>query len=157
LPSRDHRRQQRQILELDDLLQAYGSEMYAQVSEADWACVKVDGKIYAVPNNKEKAQGYGIAMVTSVLDALNYDVANLKTEDDLTELLRLVKANFPDMYPLVSDNGERATPSTVGTTWAATTACWKTALPTARPSSTGPKRTRTARSSSSVTPGPRKG
>ncbi len=95
-----------QILDLDDLLKEYGGDMYAQVSEADWACVKVDGKIYAVPNNKEKAQGYGIAMVSSVLDALNYDVSNLKTEDDLTELFRLVKENYPDMYPLVSDNGE---------------------------------------------------
>ena len=95
-----------QILALDDLLATSGSDMLNLISDEDWACVTVGGKIYAVPNNKEKAQGFGIAMVTSVLDALNYDVNDLKTVDDLTELFRQVKQAYPEMYPLVSDNGE---------------------------------------------------
>jgi putative aldouronate transport system substrate-binding protein len=94
-----------QLVPLTDLLNEYGQDILADISDEDWACCMADGEIYGVRNNKELACGYGVAMATSVLDELGYDVSTIKTEADLTELLRLVKENYPDMYPIVSDNG----------------------------------------------------
>ena len=50
-----------QILDLTDLLEEYGQGIRSQVTEGEWSCVTFDGKIYSVPNNKEKAQGFGMA------------------------------------------------------------------------------------------------
>ena len=95
-----------QILELDKLLAEYGKDMLAQISEEDWLCVTIGGKIYAVPNNKEKAQGFGIAMATDMLEGVGYDASQIKSQDDLEALFRAVKAKYPNVYPLVSDNGQ---------------------------------------------------
>ncbi len=94
-----------QILPLDNLLKENGKDMLEKISEEDWRCVTIDGQIYAVPNNKEKAQGFGIAMLTEILDKINYDVSKLKTDADVEQLFRAVKEAYPDIYPLVSDNG----------------------------------------------------
>ncbi|RXZ82904.1 DUF3502 domain-containing protein [Paenibacillaceae bacterium] len=94
-----------QILELDELLTNYGQDMLEQISNEDWLCVTIGGKIYAVPNNKEKAQGYGIAMDTEILEAVGYDVAQIKSQDDLEQLFKQVKEKYPNVHPLVSDNG----------------------------------------------------
>lgn len=69
-------------------------------------CVTFNDRIYAVPNNKEKAQGFGIAMRTDMLEAVNYDLSTIKTEADLEGLFAAIKEAYPDSYPLVSDNGQ---------------------------------------------------
>lgn len=94
-----------QILPMNDLLETYGQDILADVSESDWACSRSDGEIYGVRNNKELACGYGVAMRTDILETLDFDVSTIHTEADLTELLRLVKENYPDVYPIVSDYG----------------------------------------------------
>lgn len=94
-----------QILPLDDLLASDGKELLAAISDTDWSCTSVGGKIYGVRNNKELATGYGYAMLTSVLEELDVDPETIKDEKDFDALLRKVKEAHPDMYPLVSDRG----------------------------------------------------
>lgn len=94
-----------QVVPLNDLLEQYGKDMLEQIPQADWDSTSVDGKIYAVRNNKELASGYGYAVPTEYLEALGTDVSTIKTEDDFENLLRAAKSKFPDMYPLVSDAG----------------------------------------------------
>jgi len=94
-----------QILALDDLLASHGKDLLSQISKEDWLTSTIDGKIYAVPNNKEKAQGFGIALATDILNDIGYDVSKLQSQDDLEELFKLVKEKHPTVYPLVSDNG----------------------------------------------------
>lgn len=95
-----------QILDLTDLLEEYGQGIRSQVTEGEWSCVTFDGKIYSVPNNKEKAQGFGIAMRTDMLEAVDYDLDTIKKEEDLEGLFAAVKEAYPETYPLVSDNGQ---------------------------------------------------
>ena len=95
-----------QILDLTDLLPEYGKDILATVPESEWKCVTFNDRIYAIPNNKEKAQGFGIAMRTDMLEAVNYDLSTIKTEADLEGLFAAIKEAYPDTYPLVSDNGQ---------------------------------------------------
>lgn len=94
-----------QILDITDLLDQYGQGIKESVTEGEWGCVTVNGGIYAVPNNKEKAQGFGIAMRKDMLDEVDFDLSTIKTEADLEPLFVAIKEKFPETYPLVSDNG----------------------------------------------------
>lgn len=95
-----------QILSIDDLLEEYGKDILDVVSEEEWKCVTINGEIYGVPNNKDKAEGFGLAVRTDMLEATGYDISTIKTEADLEGLFEAVKEVYPDCYPLVSDNGQ---------------------------------------------------
>ncbi|MDD3279316.1 MAG: ABC transporter substrate-binding protein [Lachnospiraceae bacterium] len=95
-----------QILELTDLIKEYGQGIDEVVTDSEWACVTFGDGIYAVPNNKEKAQGFGVVMRKDMLDAVDYDLDTIKTEADLEPLFEKIKEAYPDTYPIVSDNGQ---------------------------------------------------
>lgn len=95
-----------QILPIDDLLEEYGKDILEAVPEEEWKCVTINGEIYGVPNDKDKAEGFGLAMRTDMLEATGYDVSTIHTEADLEGLFAAVKELYPDCYPLVSDNGQ---------------------------------------------------
>ena len=80
-------------------------DILSVVPDTDWNCVSIGGQIYGVPNNKDKAEGFGLAMRTDMLEASGYDISSIKTEKDLEGLFAAVKEKYPDSYPLVSDNG----------------------------------------------------
>lgn len=93
------------ILELDEYLEEYGQDLLAQIPEADWNCCKINGKIYGVRNNKELATSYGFAMSKAMVDEMGLDVSTIKTEEDMTDVLRQVKEKYPNVWPIGSDWG----------------------------------------------------
>ena len=95
-----------QIMELTDLIKNYGQGISDMITEGEWACVTFGGGIYAVPNNKEKAQGFGVVMRKDMLEAVDFDLSTIKTEKDLEPLFAAIKEAYPNTYPLVSDNGQ---------------------------------------------------
>lgn len=94
-----------QIVPITDYLDSYGSDMKSQISDSDWKCVTFNGDIYGVPANKEKATGWGFAMNKEMADATGIDYSSIKTEEELEPLLEEVKEMYPDVYPIVSNNG----------------------------------------------------
>lgn len=94
-----------QIVLITDYLDSYGSDMKSQISDSDWKCVTFNGDIYGVPANKEKATGWGFAMNKEMADATGIDYSSIKTEEELEPLLEKVKEMYPDVYPIVSNNG----------------------------------------------------
>lgn len=94
-----------QIVPITDYLDSYGSDMKSQISDSDWKCVTFNGDIYGVPANKEKATGWGFAMNKEMADATGIDYSSIKTEEELEPLLERVKEMYPDVYPIVSNNG----------------------------------------------------
>lgn len=94
-----------QIVPITDYLDSYGSDMKSQISDYDWKCVTFNGDIYGVPANKEKATGWGFAMNKEMADATGIDYSSIKTEEELEPLLEKVKEMYPDVYPIVSNNG----------------------------------------------------
>lgn len=100
-----------QIVAMDDLLKDHSPEVLSSISEDDWRCATVSGKIYGVPMNKDKAQGRGFEMVKSIADELNIDYSTPWTYEDLDANLRKVKEAYPDMYPLVPNGGRMIYPA----------------------------------------------
>ena len=89
------------ILPLDDLYDEYAPEMKAEVSEGDLECGKVGGSLYALPMNNDNARATGVAMRKDIADELGITADDVKTMDDLHDVLVKVKENYPDVYPLV--------------------------------------------------------
>ncbi|MEG2020319.1 MAG: ABC transporter substrate-binding protein [Oscillospiraceae bacterium] len=101
-----------QILEIGEYLDEYAPEMKAAISEDDWATVSIDGGIYGVPANKEKAVAWGFTMNKEIADATGIDYSQIDTEEELEPLLRKVKEMYPDMYPVGSNGGTMNTMTT---------------------------------------------
>lgn len=92
-----------QILPMDDLLPKYAPETLAAVPESDFECNAVNGKIYAVPANKDKGYSLGFIMRKDILDEIGVNVADIHSFDDLHDVLVKVKTAHPEMYPVVPD------------------------------------------------------
>ena len=92
-----------QIMPITDLLDQYGQETLAAISDSDWACAKVGDDIYSVPANKDKAANFGFNMRKDILDEIGVSVDDIKSWDDLHDVLVKVKEAHPDMYPVVPD------------------------------------------------------
>lgn len=92
------------VCPITDLLDEYAPETKASISDADWACVTINGEIYGIPMNKEKASSSGICVRSDVVEELGIDLDTIKTFDDVEEMLMLVKENT-DYYPMGSDAG----------------------------------------------------
>lgn len=105
-----------QILGMNQLLEQYGQETFESISAEDWNCVTVDGQIYGVPLNKDKAQGRGFLMVKSIADELGIDYSKPMNYSELERALRKVKEAYPQMYPVVPSDGSMINPA-----WAADT------------------------------------
>lgn len=88
-----------QLLPLNDLLDKHGQGIkealgpYLNVPQ-------IDGELYAVPTLKEMAKGYGLMMRKDLVDQYQIDVESVKTLDDVEQVLKTIKENEPDMYPL---------------------------------------------------------
>lgn len=98
-----------QIAQMDDLLNQYGQGIQGIVSESDWDCAKVNGNIYEVPTNKDHAGALGFIMRKDILEETGYKLEDIKSFDDLHNVLKKVKELYPDMYPIVSDSGKMLT------------------------------------------------
>lgn len=57
--------------------------MKNSISEEDWECTIVDGHIYGVPMNKDKAQGRCFLMVKDIADELQIDYSGPMDYQDL--------------------------------------------------------------------------
>lgn len=88
-------------LPTDDLLEQYGQDIRKIVPEDYLKCGMVDGVLYMIPNMKDTARGAGFAMRQDVLDELEINPADIKTWEDVHDVLAKVKEAKPDMYPLV--------------------------------------------------------
>lgn len=100
-----------EIVAMDDLLTEYAPELLSSISEDDWKCATVNGQIYGIPMNKDKAQGRGFEMVKSIADELEIDYSTPWSYEDLDAVLHKVKEAYPDMYPLVPNGGTMIYPA----------------------------------------------
>lgn len=78
------------------------------------ACIK-DGKLYGIPTYKPYALTPMIIYKQDIADELGIDMLQVKDINDLTDILRQVKAAYPDMTPLVPVNkGDSGIARTIG-------------------------------------------
>lgn len=90
--------------DLTDLMDEYAPGTKALLGEELLnACVK-DGSLYGIPTYKPYALTPMVIYKQEIADELGIDMSQVQNLDDLTEVLREVKAAYPNMSPLVPSN-----------------------------------------------------
>lgn len=67
------------LLALDDLLPKYAPKLWEEVGEDIWDGIRINGKIYAVPNQQIFARAPGFMIPTQNIELLGLDVEEMKT------------------------------------------------------------------------------
>lgn len=88
------------FLELDDLLQNEGKEMYDSIDARFWEAAKVGGKTYGVPSEKEIGSCPMWVFTKEYVDKYDIPYEELHTLEDLEPYLQLIKENEPDVVPM---------------------------------------------------------
>ncbi len=90
-------------LALDPYLKTIGKDMYAAIDPHLWAGMKIGGKIYGVPTNKEIAVPEWWIYDKSLVDKYRVDVTQYRTLESLEPLFRTIKRNEPDYIVMELD------------------------------------------------------
>lgn len=98
---------------LDDLLPQYAPNIMSTIPEVGWEAVKVNGKIYSVPNYQIWAMTNGLAIQKEIADKYGFDPSTVKKYEDLEPLLEAVKTNHPELVPYENDKSGKFGNSTV--------------------------------------------
>lgn len=92
------------FMELDELLPEEASELQKSIDEYIWDSVKVDGKIYGVPNQQVFFKQNYVAIAKEYVEKYNLDTSKIKKLSDLEEFFLQVKEDQPNIYPLAASN-----------------------------------------------------
>jgi putative aldouronate transport system substrate-binding protein len=90
-------------LDMTDYLQKEGKAMYSMIDPLYWAGVKIDGKIYGVPTNKEIAVPQWWMYPKELIGKYNIDISKYRTLESLEPVLAFIKKNEPDWQPMELD------------------------------------------------------
>ncbi|MDF2921390.1 MAG: transporter substrate-binding protein [Paenibacillaceae bacterium] len=88
-------------LPLDEIIGKY-PKLQALFTKEIWDAVRVNGKIYGVPNNQIMADQQGLWFKKDLADKYKLDVANIKSWEDMTPILQKIKDNEPGVNPIRS-------------------------------------------------------
>jgi putative aldouronate transport system substrate-binding protein len=77
---------------LDGLLAEYAPKSYAQIPEAFWDAVKVDGKIYGFINYQICSRNAAFAAIKEYVEKYNFDMSKIKKPQDVEPFLAAIKA-----------------------------------------------------------------
>lgn len=94
------------IIPLDDLYEPYKEQFSELFTDAQMQAGYYNGKLYAVPTEKDLASAFGFVGRKDIMDELGYTDQDIKSLDDLEGLLLKVKDAHPELYPLVAHNGQ---------------------------------------------------
>ncbi|CAM4418751.1 ABC transporter substrate-binding protein [Paenibacillus alkaliterrae] len=93
-----------QLVQLDDLVEKYGSGIKKALEPYQLSAAKINGKSYAIPAVKDMASDYGILMRKDLVDKYKIDLSKIKSINDLDAVFQTIKDNEPNMVPLVAKN-----------------------------------------------------
>lgn len=91
---------------LDDLLKEFGQGILEKTYPEYLDAAKVNGKIYAIPVNKDMGQGGGLVAEKAVLDKYGVNPSDIKTMEDIEAIILKVKADgtYPQAFYLEGNN-----------------------------------------------------
>ncbi|WP_168735825.1 ABC transporter substrate-binding protein [Cohnella fermenti] len=88
------------FLPLDDLLAKYGQGITDSLDPRFLEGGTVDGKIYAIPTNKEIGESHTIMFRKDLIDKYGFDVNSINTLEDLEPWLETIKEKEPGLAPI---------------------------------------------------------
>ena len=90
-----------QLLPMTDLIKDYGKDVDAAMGDYIKACY-VNNELYGLPTFHEYSQQGGLMCLADILDETGYTTDDIKSWDDVENVLTKVKELYPDVYPLVT-------------------------------------------------------
>ncbi|OKP72215.1 ABC transporter substrate-binding protein [Paenibacillus sp. P3E] len=93
------------LVDLTPLIDKYGGNIKASISPESFEAMKVDGKIYAIPNRASEFAGSSLMIRTDWLDKLGLKMP--ATLDELTSVLKAFKEKDP------GGNGDKGAPLSI--------------------------------------------
>ena len=93
------------FLELNDYLDTTGKGMKEAIDQRFWDGATIDGKIYAVPNQKEISTAPMWVFTKEYVDEYNIPYQDIHTIQDLEPWLKVIKENEPGVTPLYITKG----------------------------------------------------
>lgn len=97
-----------QLVPMDDLIKNYGSGLSKVLGSTYTNSVKINGKIYGVPNLRDMASGFAVTFRKDLLEKYKIDTSSIKTYDDLTAIYAKVHAAEPGMVMTMNETGGNA-------------------------------------------------
>lgn len=85
---------------LNDLLDRNAPETKEILGDQFITGASVDGKLYALPVNKDKAHNFGFVYRKDLAEKYNFDMDSVKNYEDLEPYLKVIKEKEPDVTPL---------------------------------------------------------
>jgi len=64
-----------------------------------------NGKLYAIPTNKEKAHSTGLMLNKQLMEKYNLDINSINTINDLEPMLQVIREKEPDIIPFMVGTG----------------------------------------------------
>lgn len=87
-------------LPLDDLLDEYGKDLKASIPEWLLDVAKVDGQLYAIPNQQIIARQLGVAIQKEYAEKYGFDKTSLSDISELYPFLDEIVKNEPELFPI---------------------------------------------------------
>ncbi|MDY3303310.1 MAG: DUF3502 domain-containing protein [Clostridia bacterium] len=87
------------FIELDELIEKYGSSIKEKVDKRAWDAAKYDGKIMAIPSQNAYATTKSYVFKKDLVDKYNIDYKNIHTLEELESFLKVIKENEPGITP----------------------------------------------------------
>lgn len=94
------------FVDLTGMMDKYAPKTKALLGDTVIKGASIDGKLYAIPTNKEMAHNWVVCLKEDIVKELNFDVSKIQKFEDLEPMLKEVKAKKPDVYPLEAVVGE---------------------------------------------------
>lgn len=88
------------FLQLDDLLEKYGQGIKQTLDPRFLEGGTVNGKLYAIPTNKEIGESHTIMLRKDLVDKYGFDVNTINTLEDLEPWLEKIKTSEPGIAPI---------------------------------------------------------
>ena len=94
------------LLQLNDLMPKYAPDVEKVLGRDFLYAAAIDGKLYAMATNKEKAHAWGPIMRKDLVDKYKIDMTNIKSYKDFEPVLKTIKDGEPGVWPLLVVMGE---------------------------------------------------
>ncbi|WP_433940461.1 ABC transporter substrate-binding protein [Paenibacillus lautus] len=91
-----------QLQDITELLDQYGSGIKEALGDDILNAMKINGKIYGVPTNRNMGSGYGFALRKDLLEKHQINVDHIKEFNDLEPVLKLIKDQEPGVTPITT-------------------------------------------------------
>ena len=93
------------FIDLDELMTKYAPKTRALLGEDFINGAKINGKLYGVQANKDKAHSTSIFVRKDISDRYNLDLSQVKSWEDMYPLYDVIRDNEPDMRVYGMGNG----------------------------------------------------